>query len=95
MDDSLAAFDSEFKTLIDYFAIVGPSYEQLASLISDFQEGKHRKGTQCDDNDTEKDDSILSGMQENNNSQVPFEEARGRNRILEPVILARFPERDR
>ena len=35
-------------------------------------------------------------MQEDgNNSQIPFEESRGRNRILEPGILARFPERDR
>lgn len=87
MHENLEEFDGQNQTLIDYFAIIGPDHKQLQNLIHELSQNKHERGREYD---------LLRDSQINTEKQMQnWKHSKGKQRVLIPTVLARFPKQDR
>ena len=73
--------------MIDYFAIIGPDHKQLQKLIQELSQNQHERGREYD---LLRDSQIVSEKLQPN-----WKQSRGKQRVLFPTVLARFPKVDR
>ena len=83
MMEQLSKFDDIHQTLIDYFVIIGAGHDQLLKLIQDLMSDVNTKGS---DYQIARNSSYIDSN---------YNESRGRYRVLNPRVLARFPKTDR
>ena len=84
MIEKLAEFDSKHQTLVDYFAILGPSDKQLRKVIDEICRDVNLIGL---DHEEELKEDIYASKDHGKT----WVESKGIHRILFPSVLARFP----